>query len=289
MNALHVVTMYGLGDNIYSRPVVRDIAGRRPVWLETPWPEIYEDLPVRFVRPRPTKLRTQTRNMDRQPARRWDEPRGETVTLRYDAGELAHGSILRALEIVLPPAGPLEIDLPDPGPSPVLSERPIAVVRPVTVRREWMNPARNPLPEYVTEAAAHLRAAGYHVVSVADLEPDVEWLVGEAPPADTVLHAGELHVSALLALVQRAAVCVGGVGWLAPAALAAGTSLVVIAGGHGAYNAPEMVMDPRMDTSRVRWLVPDRYCRCRAHGHDCDKTISDFGARFSAALREVMA
>ena len=41
--------MKGLGDNIYQRAFVKRLPG--PVYLETPWPELYEDLPgVKFVR-----------------------------------------------------------------------------------------------------------------------------------------------------------------------------------------------------------------------------------------------
>ncbi len=285
---LHIVTMHGLGDNLYHRPFVRAAAARRCVYLETPWPEVYADLPVRFVRPAQTKLRTQAKNVARQRESRWTEAEGETLVFRYASQELARGSIADAMELVVPLGGaPFVFDLPDFGPSPVRVDKPLAVLRPATVRSEWPNPARNPRPEYLFEAAEYLRGAGYHVVSVADLEPDREWLIGEPPPADTTLHAGELDVSALLALVQCADLCVGGVGWLAPACLAARTPLVVVGGGEGGFNAPEKITDPRMDLSRVRWLLPDLYCRCKERSHECEKGISDFRTRFARTCREV--
>src|SRR3546814_15822652 len=63
--------MKGLGDNIYQRPFVRMLARREPVYITTPWPELYEDLTgVHFGRSS-TVLRTQQKNLDRQSSRRW--------------------------------------------------------------------------------------------------------------------------------------------------------------------------------------------------------------------------
>ena len=60
---------WGLGDNIFARPIVRACVAKYDVWLETPWPELFEDLPIRFVAAR-RDLRTQMRNVARQsPAR----------------------------------------------------------------------------------------------------------------------------------------------------------------------------------------------------------------------------
>ena len=65
--------------------------------------------------------------------------------------------------------------------------------------------------------------------------------------------------------------------------------VVLIAGGQGAWNAPELIYPPEIDTSRIRWIMPDRYCRCAPADHDCDKEISDFAPRFRRALEEVAA
>src|SRR5215467_8128712 len=61
---------WGLGDNIYARPFVKKLCEHREVYLDTPWPEIYEDLPVKFIL-KPRRLRTQMKNVDRQPETRW--------------------------------------------------------------------------------------------------------------------------------------------------------------------------------------------------------------------------
>lgn len=294
MSGLYVYGMGGLGDCIYARPFVRALSERYdPLWLRTPWPQLYADLSVRPVKWDGLALRTQAKNQDAFDDFDDRPPRGVPhVFLRY--GETwpavtVMDELRASVADYLGDADPGPLDLPDFGPSPVAADKPLAVVRPVTLRSEWSNPARNPDPAYVTAAARHLRREGYHVVSVADVDGEAEWFVGEPPEADTALHAGELSVTELMALIAHADVVVGGVGFIVPAAMAAGTPLVAINGGHGLLNAMEAVTDPAyMDLATVRFIEPDDFCRCDAAGHtDCDKTITDFALKFRAALQDV--
>lgn len=272
--------MRGLGDNIYQRAFVRAV--REDVYLSTPWPELYEDLPIRFVR-EDTPLRTQAKNISRQPASRWREAPADARSVRvsYGTRELASGSIIDAMNAALPLNGaPLVMDLPafpDPG---IKADKPIALVRPVTVRTEWRNEARNTYPESIQHLAAAMMDR-FFVVSVADLERGKEWLVTPEPPAHLKLHGGELDISRLMGLVQRAAVIVGGVGWIVPAAIAAKTPAFIVLGGHGGHNAPEKITDPRMDLSKMTFAMPDKFCRCADMGHGCDKTITDLMPKFN--------
>lgn len=182
--------MKGLGDNIYQRAFVKRLQG--PVYLETPWPELYEDLPgVKFVKAE-TPLRTQAKNMALQQDARWENPpRGSVVTVQYGTAGIVTG-MRRCFGVA-----PGSFDLPDFGPSPVSGR--YIVVRPATVRAEWIAEARNPLTMYIAEAAEAARAAGYRVISVADLEAGKEWAVGKLPPADEIYHAGEFNVRQLMA------------------------------------------------------------------------------------------
>jgi hypothetical protein len=289
--AVLILGMGGLGDSIYQRPFVRAQAELHDeLFLRTPWPELYRDIDnLRAVEPRPMHLRTQKKNIERLPEEAWAErPDGiPTLTAGYSFHEPG-ATIVQEMEKRVPLGGrPFRFDLPDFGRSPARWERPYAVLRPATVRNEWRNFARNAQSEYLAAAAQALQEAGYRVVVVADLEEGEEWAVGELPPADRSWIHGELHVDQLMALVQHAAVAVGGVGWLVPAAIALRTPLVVIGGGGGAHNAPEAVTDPRMDLSRVRWILPDEYCLCKGMDHDCPREISGFGERFTRAVQEL--
>jgi len=270
--------MYGLGDNVYARPFMRAAASQFDLWLDTPWPELYEDLDIRFVRGH-RKLRTQTDNIALQSEDRWSRPPLSTREVILNYGNIAASSIIRSLESrwsakLRVKFDPALFDLPDMGPSPVVSDRPIAVIRPVTVRSEWLNPARNPKPEYVNALAAELMAT-HTVVAVASLAVNQEWLVGNLPPAHQHFIFGELKVRELLALVRDADIVVGGVGWIVPAALALKMRTFIVLGGHGGHNAPEKITDPRLDLSRIGFAMPDRFCRCTHMPHNCMKDITD--------------
>jgi len=280
---LHVHGMWGMGDNIYSRPFVRAAAAKYEVWLETPWPELYADLDIKFVN-RSRNLRTQLKNIARQPPERWSPLPSRIREIRIGYFALAAHSIINCMQRHWFNVGiafdPVLFDLPDMGPSPVVSERPIAVVRPVTVRKEWRNEARNPKPEYVAQIAASLMET-HHVVAVADIQSEHEWAIGELPPAHQYLIHGELPIRQLLALVHDADIVIGGVGWIVPAGLALKVKTFIILGGHGGHNRPAVLTDPRLNLSRLGFAMPDRFCRCTHMLHNCDKRMADPLGQFS--------
>jgi len=272
-----------MGDNCYSRAFVRAAAVQYELHLETPWPELYADLDIKFVRGS-RKLRTQQKNIARQSWDRWSRPLPmREIKIAY-SDLTSSPSIINSMErrwsVLKVGFDPALFGLPDMGPAPITSDKPIAVIRPVTVRAEWRNEARNPRPEYVAAIAAELMAT-HTVVAVADLAPGEEWLIGELPSAHRYFLHGELPVRELLALVRDADVVVGGVGWIVPAGLALKVKTFVVLGGHGGHNAPEKITDPRLDLSRIGFAVPEKFCRCSNMLHHCDKRINDPVGRFS--------
>ena len=70
MRPILIRGLWGLGDNCYQRPFVRAATREYELHLETPWPELYADLDIKFVCGK-RKLRTQQKNMARQPPERW--------------------------------------------------------------------------------------------------------------------------------------------------------------------------------------------------------------------------
>lgn len=262
-------SMKGLGDNLYQRAFIKALP--KPVYLDTPWPEIYSDIPgVHFIRPQ-TTLRTQAKNIARHT--NWILPPGRQPTrqIRYGAEGIIPG--MTACFGV----APAEFDLPPLPPSPV--EGRYAVVRPVTVRSEWRADTRNPDPWYIQLATTEAVRRGYRVVSVADLQDGAEWRVGELNYADLRYEKGELPVEQLLALVKGAAAVIGGIGWLVPAALCAKVPAWIVCGGQGGYNAPELIT-PKGQTN-ITFAVPDNLCRCRLKQHNCDKGISNYDAKLA--------
>lgn len=292
MTNILVRGMKGLGDCIYSRAFIKTLARDADVYYETPWPELVDDVPrVRFVRA-VTPLRTQAKNMARQAATRWTPLPSRIdrrLTVGYGSAQLRAGSILQAMEqqFGVPPSG---WDLP--AFARWDSDRPIAVVRPVTERKEWLNAGRWPKPEYIAAVADELMAT-HRVISVGDVVDGVEWFVGEPPPAHERYHAGELDVTALLGLVQSADVVVGGVGWIVPACIASRVPLFCLLGGNGMHNDPSRITTGGMELGRIRFARPDRYCMCENLGRSnrpvcCDKTISDLASQWHAFRRECL-
>lgn len=270
---LRLESMKGLGDNIYQRAVLREVDA--DVYLDTPWPELYKDLPnIKPIKPS-TKLRTQAKNVDRSNFRWFN------CSLPVDK-RISYGStgMLSGMESAAGVKAKL-FDLPDFGPSPVDGK--YIVVRPATVRSEWRADSRNPLPEYIAEAASIARSHGYKVVSVADLADGLEWLVGDPIPADIRYHRGELSLPSLMALVANASAVIGGIGWLAPAAMAYNVPAWIICGGWGTYNSPENLRVPVQH--KTEFCLPDNFCRCNDKHHNCNKRITDHGRKFTEFLK----
>ena len=289
---LFIRSSWGLGDSIYGRPFVAAHAAQREVYLETPWPELYADLPVRFVRGA-RQLRTQMRNLARQQGTQWFRPpeNAETVALGYGVLELAGSNVAAALEGKLPhiESTPPVWDLPDMGKCPFdTGGAPLAVIRPVMRRVEWDNEARNPLPEYVHEIAGDLKQRGFAVVVICDIKHNYEWVDGGTlPPHNIALTRGELSVRQLMACVRDAAVVVGPVGWIVPAAVALQTPTFVVLGGNGGMNAPARLFDKRMNTKRIGFATPERFCLCTDMRHRCDKRIPDCAQQWTRWMRSV--
>lgn len=281
---LFIDGMLGMGDSIYQHAFVKQLPAGS--YIKTAWPELYEDLPVLPVRSF-TTLRTQRKNEFRSQAAFHQPPdMRQTKRIFYGPEHLRRGSIFDAMRQQFG-TEPTALDLPSFGPAEFTHEKPIAVIRPATVRSEWRSDSRNPDPDYLLKSSRILRKY-FCVISVADLQDGEEWAVGELPEADLRLHAGELGLKSLMRLVEHAAVVVTPVGWALPASIAYRTPVYVVAGGRGGHNAPEIVTDPAMGLDLVGWAMPDKYCRCEAWDHNCDKRISNFDNKFEAWLNEVV-
>lgn len=273
--SVYLSGMKGLGDNIYQRSLVRLLARDKEVFLQTPWPQLYKDLPaVHCVKPE-TKLRTQLKNI-RNSNGKWapPPPRMQPYPITYagNPGTMIE-ALARELRVELPER--LKFDLPPLFINDKYS-RPYVVVRPATLRSEWRADSRNPLPEYLYAATTRLRKEGFLVISVADLEWGMEWMVGPEPFANISYHQGELNVEQLLALVAGAAAVIGGVGWLVPAAIALQVPMFLVYGGWGADNGPARIFDERINSGSICSVFPTRFCGCSDRGHTCDKKIDDF-------------
>jgi hypothetical protein len=177
---------------------------------------------------------------------------------------------------------PAFFDLPPlPQPIAIRTDKPLAFVRPVTLRSEWFNSARNPEPYYIAAIVEELRKT-HHIVCVADVTPGAgaEWLIGDPIKGDTEFVHGELPTMDMLALLAASDIIIGGVGFIIPAALALKKYAFVVLGGQGGHNAPARILDQRLDCSRIGFAVPKDFCQCTNMRHNCNKAIPDLMEQF---------
>lgn len=289
-----LTSMKGLGDNIYQRAFIKNLPTEALVVLDTPWPEIYQDLPNVYFEHCKTELRTQKKNTKKTDycGRRAIDigiaMRDKSRIVNLGHSRYTNTGILKGMESVFK-IKPSTMDLPTFNPSKLIADligKRYALIRPVTVRTEWHSDARNSLPEYLAQAVELIKAAGFITVSVADVDGINEKFVGEFPKCDFYFNKGELLIKDLLCLTENASLVVGGIGWAVPASLAYRVNSIFICGGWGEFNHPNRLL-PDYEVPQVRFLMPDHYCMCRDSNHKCNKTISKFNEQFSRVLNEL--
>ena len=248
--------MHGLGDNVHQRAIIRALLKRDfKISLETAWPCIYHDLAgenLRFL-PRPAALRAQLKNAIRErekfspavPAHHTVP----TIQITYNRDRIERSPSRTFLEAMFQSAGigedyaNADMSLPIPemwaADADALitgwfahrdTEKPILFYRPLTVRPEWRGSGiRNANVNQYAELVAMVRDS-FFVVSIADLEPNREWIVGPQLIPDVAFHRGELPFDTMAALMARAALVYTSSGFPAVLGPAVGTPTISISG-----------------------------------------------------------
>lgn len=301
MKSLLVHGMMGLGDNLHQRAIVRDLMRRHDVWLETPWPGLYQDLAADGLKllSRETALRTQAKNAAREAALFTDtaSPVGARIlNVGYDLALVKKVGFLPAMAVHCDGSTEaLDFRLPIPPAWSVKAARwlrkwkphkPLLIYRPLVERPEWRGcRTRNPDPRSYARLFEEI-APDFFTVSVADLEPGAEWIVGPEVATNVQCHAGELDIETLAALTAEAVLVFCSPGFALILAQAVGTRVACVFGGHesarhyiasGLY-APYLGIDP----------TPP--CGCFRLDHACNKAIDLDAAlprirRFATAAR----
>ena len=240
---------HGMGDCLHMRAVVRQLMQRHDVWLETSWPCIYDDMiaaGLKVLR-RSVSLRTQTKNANRPSEvvkfSQAAPPGIRSIGVAYNGRSIGSTPSKTILETLCAGTGcdftAADFRMPIPPewiqslPSIInRSGKPLMVYRPLTARPEWAGGAvRNANEAQYAELLAAIRD-DFFVVSVADLVPGREWIVGPKFKADVVLHRGELVFEQLAALFSRADLVFTSGGFGTLLAMAVETPVVSIIGGY---------------------------------------------------------
>lgn len=273
----------GFGDNLHQRVYVKHLAAQHEtVYVETPCPCLYWDIPgLKFVKP-DTALRTQSSHMDRYPKSTWVKrppwPKVKDRRCEHGAKDIARGVTVAEKFAEESPSVPYDFELPVKeewiaGARAVLATldtggKPICIVKWPTVREEWQCETRNPDPRYMAELIERYRD-DYHFVSVADIRDGAEWFVGE-PVCDTAFHRGELSFETIIGLVSLADMVITYPSVMMLLGIAVRTKTFTVWGGH---LPPETHLHPIMGLDNHAHIAPDPQCGCALMVHDCNKVI----------------
>lgn len=283
--------MHGLGDNLHQRAIIRELLKRDfRVKLETSWPCVYADLvagdALQFVR-KPVALRTQLKNAEREKDKFIPgvSPHhvARSIRIAYNRSTVAAMPSQTILEAMYLAAGMPEafanadyrLSVPrewtETTPHCFDTGKPIMIYRPLVYRPEWRGSGlRNADPGAYAELVGTIRDS-FYVVSIADLEPNREWIVGPELVADATFHHGELSFEQLAAIFAKASLVVTSGGFPAILGQVVSTPTVSILGGYepagwvsaGAKFTPYLGIDP---------ITP---CTCATSGctRPCSKAI----------------
>ncbi len=277
--ALLIHGMHGLGDNIHQRAVLRALMHDNSVTLTSSWASLYHDLMAEGLRvaSQPIALRTQLKNAAREAARfnggsgPPSHHPGRSMRISYGATHIRQTRSGTVLEAMFRSAGiphkyaeaDYRLPVPDEWSFRLFNEitkswpntgKPILVYRPLVVRPEWHSgEKRNANVNDYAEVFASIRD-NFFVVSVADLMPGREWIIGPHLKADVELHKGELVFETLAALFKQAACVYTSSGFACILAPAVGTPCISIQGGYetAAWHSDGAKFAPYLDIDTMR-------------------------------------
>lgn len=281
--ALLVKGMGGLGDCIRQRAILRQLMGTHDIIVESPFVSLYHDLVAVGLKvvPKRTSLRTQQKNAKREAGRFHlsGAHTGRIVTVSYSPSDVRrYGSVMAAMCAGAGgEASKADFRLPVPNEwrakarNVVQTDRPILIYRPLVDRpSDWGGcEARNPDHAAYAELFRSIRDR-FYVVSVADLAPGKEWIVGHEIKADVEFHKGELEFETLSALIAESALVYCSPGFAGVLAQAVGTPVAMVFGG---YERSKFFFDGAKDAP-VLGIDPINPCECFSHTHRCQKEIN---------------
>lgn len=273
--------MLGIGDNIHQRAVIRELMKTRPVWLQTYYASIVHDLVADGLNLIPfnraiARIRETARVGYAVPPSRFDRAR-----VTYDRRMILNTGSLMAAQfescgLVQPADADFRLPVPQAWRDRALNrinyngDRPILVYRPIVLNTVWKCEARSPDPVAYAELFRSIRDR-FFVVSVANVKPGKEWIVGDEEPADLNLNGGQLDFESLAGLFAEAALVFGNPGFAPILAQAVGTPGVVIYGGNERFSATNEYGSKFAPTLAIE---PDSPCGCYLRFHDCSKAIT---------------
>ena len=274
--------MYGIGDNLHGRAVLRELMKTHKVRLEGFYPAMVHDLigqGLEFVSFAPGRHPPRIKAGEVKASHR---SFAANMKMSYSPEAIkAAGSILaaqfRSCGLAMPSRPDFSLPVPDAWRAKARTliaswpteGRPVLVYRPIVQNKIWECPSRSPDPKAYAALFAAIRDQ-FFVASVADLTQQ-EWIVGEEQSADIKLHKGELDFEALAGLFAEADLAFTNPGFTPVLSQAVGTPCIIVYGGNESFRTTNSVGAHLANTLAIE---ADRPCECHARTHNCDKTIT---------------
>ncbi len=274
--------MWGVGDVIHQRAVLRELMKSHNVAIETHSVSPVYDLIKQGLGVIRGRLDPRIKE-NYIPTNRTPFPKGTTrKKINYEQRSIHRaGSILAAqfaaAGIAMPERPDFSLPIPDEWRAKAktlmrswdMGGKPLMVYRPIILNKVWHRPNRSPDPVAYDALYRSIRKH-FFVVSVANLSAK-EWIVGPQPDVDVRLHRGELDFETMAALCSEARIIFSNPGFMPVMAQAVGVPGIVVYGGNesskttqatGVHLAPTLLIDT------------DNPCDCHDYHHQCDKTIT---------------
>ncbi|RWF44291.1 MAG: methyltransferase domain-containing protein [Mesorhizobium sp.] len=284
--------MYGIGDCIHQRAVVRELMRKNNVTLQTFYTAMYHDLVAEGLDLHiAERISPRIKDAGNQPD---DEPWGrENIRISYDPRSTkVNGSLMASQFASARLKMPAQADFSLPvkpewraAAKALLAKhnpagKPVMIYRPITLNKLWECPARSPDAEAYATLYQSIRDR-FFVVSVCNLGDNGEYIVGPEQDADLKLHKAEAPFETLAGLFAEALLVFANPGMAPILSQAVGTPVVCVYGGHESYRTTNAVGAHLAPTLAIEPVKP---CECFERHHKCDKRID-----FEAALPKLIA
>ncbi len=266
---MNIQTMYGLGDNIFLLPIIEELTKSEHINLMTPWPNLYLEAGltnINFYRTK-TRLRTQIKNeiCNDNLFNGKEKLVFNHISYRINNGKTIIGSLCEQYKYNENKYFLNQL-------YKTVEKKKRVLIRPCTVRKEWRNPARNCKPEYIQHSIDLLNSLGYKTILVADIINGIEDYVERPLRCTDYIEKGELKLLDLINLARESSLIIGPVGFIVPLSVAVGTNSIIIHGGQGKYNHPNIINCPGL--IKPNHILPLHYCMCVDKCHKCKKDIN---------------
>lgn len=285
-SGVRITTMIGMGDNLYTASAVASWLRHNPdtaIEVHTPWPQFYPSDDRVYVRPLEScNIRHAASNISSEgfdPAFDGETTMSNRVAYRAKStGDFQpiYRQLMECLNFMSSQGIPMDDYLlawqgeeqktwtPD-------TEAPYALFRPAMERKEWQCGNRNCHQASIQQAINEAGRIGFRTAVIYDEAPGIEWCVDFKPKADLEIVNCASNAE-LVQWVQRAALVVSPVGFMAPLCQAIGTPAVIVHGGFGKFNNPNVISAPAV--SQLHHVLPTHYDATLSNRHaDCDRDI----------------